>query len=155
MCYVPARRQRRRERSGRGQTARRFIVLESRPQWQVDLARAADSDVDEERLWAAVLADAVSALRWRHPEGRRADRDKGSEPPEALWREAVEWILSRELEPLGTFESVCGVLRLSADVVRRDLASLAILHAPRLEDDAGLTAVVSVAMLAAGGQVCR
>jgi len=111
-------------------------VLATRPRWQVELARAVQSIEAAKRLWAAVLTDAISALRGRHPQSRVDTRWEGCQLEAgcstlALWREAVEWTLSREAEPLGTFESVCAVLELSADDVRRDLCELAVQHAPK------------------------
>lgn len=119
--------------SGRGQTARRFEVLATRPAWQAQVARAAASGRDELKLWAAVLNDAIAALRGRHPEARGdADgREHGTATAGDLWREAVAWVIARDAEPLGTFESVCAALDIAADEVRRDLCELAVGYAPR------------------------
>lgn len=118
---------------GRQQTARRFSLLESRPTWQAQLVRLARCEASELCLWASVLNDAIAALRGRHSLSRpRGGHLFGEFTEEQLWREALAWILSRESEPLGTFESVCDVLRLSVDAVRRDLLALALSTGPRL-----------------------
>lgn len=113
-----------------GETARRFEVLATRPMWQRQLAEAVAGGEFARRVWAAVLLDAITALRWRHPEGHIHGRQRGTASPEALWREAAAWVMSRDAEPLGTFESVCLVLDLAVADVRRDLCALAAAHAP-------------------------
>lgn len=119
----------------RGRPARRFALLESRPAWQAKIARALGSNEEPAlRVWAAVLDDAIAALRGRHPLSRTCGRghpgDAGYHSPEDLWREAVAWLLARDPEPLGTFESICLLLELPVAEVRRDLCGLAVRHAP-------------------------
>lgn len=114
-------------------------MLKTKPLWQIKIAQALGSDEPALRLWAAVLNDAIAALCGRHPGSRNHGRhdcrnDWLEEEPEVLWREAVAWILSRDDEPLGTFESVCSVLDLPTAIVRRDLCALAVHHAPYTSD---------------------
>lgn len=105
--------------------------MAARPKWQARIAQAIGSDEPALRVWAAVLDDAIAALRGRHPQARTHGACGGLEvSAEVLWREAVAWLLSRDAEPLGTFESVCEVLELPTETVRRDLCALAAEHAP-------------------------
>jgi hypothetical protein len=94
--------------------------------WPVRFLEAANSEDANQRLWAGVLQDAIEALQGTHPDSRIRHRP---EPPEKLWREACAWVMSRIEEPLGTFESVCEVLGLESEVVRRDLCTMAAEHA--------------------------
>lgn len=143
--------QTRREFRVRGRSARRFALEfpaddvgsgQRQGCWQVRLIQAADSEDCEVRLWAAVLEDAIKALRLRHPEGRVdcAGKQHGVESPRELWAEACAWILSRALEPMGTFESVCDVLNLDVDAVRRDLCVLAAQGNPKVPGVVGTAA---------------
>lgn len=87
-------------------------------------------------MWAAVLNDAMFALNGHHPQGRRNGSgvltEAGGTSPERLWQEALLWVLADVEEPLGTFQSVCGALGVSADAVRRSLVVMAERTAPRL-----------------------
>ena len=98
------------------------------------------------RVWAAVLADAIAALQGTHADARATQWRDGKDHPlmsrEQLWREACEWVMSRATEPLGTFESVCGILGLYSGEVRRELCALAVQHRPMLNDATLLECVV-------------
>lgn len=107
-------------------------MLDARPGWQSQLARIAQQGSGEQRLLAAILTDAMAALRGRHPEARMADREKGCASPAELWIEAVAWVKSHTVEPFGTFESICAALELPTARVRRDLLALAAQHATEI-----------------------
>lgn len=117
----------RREYKKRGQTARQLILpTESIGVWPRKVLAAADSDDRCKRLLAAVLCDAISALRGKHPNGRKsASGDWLVENPRTLWAEASQWIMSREQEAITDFETICDVLELEVGEVRRDLCALA------------------------------
>lgn len=67
----------------------------------------------EHRLMMAVLHDAIDCLaKYRHGESRESL---------AMFHEAENWFLSRESEWPYSFESICGVLDLDADAVRKSL----------------------------------
>lgn len=76
--------------------------------WEVRLNMVAHSKIPEERLWAAVLVEAV--------------RDLLRTPFEARFREVVRWIGMRSPGyALGTFDGTCLQLGLDEDIVRADL----------------------------------
>lgn len=67
----------------------------------------------EEKLMLAVLNDAIECLiRYRGAEIRRH---------KALYREAREWILSRDGTALYSFESICETLKIDANYLRLGL----------------------------------
>lgn len=91
-------------------------------EWRLQLERALCGGNPERRLWAAVLRDAIEALNGSHPDARSGQARWHSKV--VLWREACAWVMSRQMEPIGTFESICDALGLDVDVVRRDLCTL-------------------------------
>lgn len=88
-------------------------------EWQVRVMQAFDDPVPARRLWAAVLCDAIDALRGVHYTAR------GGPGRIRLWDETTRWVLAGAEEPLGTFASVCDALEIDTDSVRRDLLRLA------------------------------
>jgi hypothetical protein len=84
----------------------------------------------ERRLLAAVLADAIR-LYLKHARSRTASG-------QILFRETESWVESRDRRSLVAFESVCDVLHVDADRLRRALRFHAFcgLH-PTIPVDAG------------------
>jgi len=91
--------------------------------WCARLTNAGESDDSVERLWAAVLRDAIEALRGWHLDSRGGQAVAQSAA--VLWQEARAWMHDDADGPVGTFVSLCAVLALDVDVVRRDLTALA------------------------------
>jgi hypothetical protein len=75
-------------------------------------ARHSQGCSGERRLMAAILGDAIQV----YVKGRQRGMTQG-----LLYREAEEWIESRDRRSLFAFETVCDVLHLDADRLRRVL----------------------------------
>lgn len=83
---------------------RRRVKLQK---WEKALIAARYSEAWPVRLWAGVLYDAYFTVM-RTPMWER-------------FSETLRWFRSTADEPLGTFESICVVLDLEAESVRRDV----------------------------------
>lgn len=87
--------------------------------WPRTLWAAAASDVWQRRLLAAILIDAIAALREKHPDGLHC-----TEKPELLRLEARRWVKGDMLAPIVSFPFICTELDLDEEIVRKDLLEL-------------------------------
>lgn len=103
----------------------KYLAKPELSRWEKRLRGLLKAGSGPQKLWAAVLDDAI-ALLVGNGHHRRHRSANGALRPEARheWRQALAWILRRDAygEPY-TFEWVCNELALDIEFVRADLCA--------------------------------